>query len=183
MTFQACNQFTMTFALLAGLCMSSRVVAQDDDEAASLAKAHQQFRAVLDQTDDILYKTNDDGDGNKFYTVMWENGEDSLRYVVFLDKLGFYDSRDIYSLKCVTRVAVSENSFPPAVIKAVATTNDKVTLGNFSCSEDFTGVYASLPASLDGLTPGTMWLYSAYLHSNTVGMKEIIDEAITASGR
>ncbi|QDT32946.1 hypothetical protein [Thalassoglobus polymorphus] len=181
-----CNSTRMAsfvFALFAGLVFTSSGFAQDEDAAASLAKAHEQLRAVLDNTDNLFYKSGKENDGSTFYTVIWEHNDNSVKFIATLKKLGFYDGTDIYGLSLWTYVANEENAVPPAVIKAVATTTDRLSLGSFSCSQDFTKVFANVTASLDGLTPASMWFYAAYLQSNKEAMEGIIEEAMSASGR
>lgn len=169
--------------LLTAFACATHTFAQERDEAASLEKAHEQFRSLLDTTDNVFYKTNKGQDGSQFYTVVWEFDGKSVKFIATLRRLGFYGGEDIYGISLWTYVIDGDTAVPPAVIKAIATTNDRMTLGNISCSEDFTKVYANLTASLEGLTPGSFWLYAGYMHSNAEGMKATIEEALAGSGR
>lgn len=181
-----CKMTRSTFialALVFGLSQSGGAYAQDTNEEDSLAQAHEQLKSVLDSTDNVFYKSGKQENGTQFYTVIWEFDKKSVKFIATLNKLGFYNGKDIYSISFWTYVVDGETSVPPAVIKAVATANDRLTLGNISCSQDFTKVYANITASLEGLTPGSMWLYAAYMASNVEGMKAIIEEATAGSGR
>lgn len=165
--------------LVLGLGVLSAVFAQEEEangDQAAFASAHNNFVELLNNTDNVLFK-EEEREGTKFYTVVWEHGGEMLRINIDLKELGTYNGKRIFGFSAWTLVSQSEEPVPPAVIKAVATTNDRLTIGSVSCSDDFKYVFANVTGSVEGLTPGGLWLYFAYMNENAKHMRSIVEEA------
>lgn len=184
MNFASLHRTLSVFVILLSAGFTSPVFAQEQEakETAALAKAHTEFVELLKNTDNVFYKEGDD-EGRKFYLVMFELNGASTKMVISLKVLGTYSDKVIVGMSAWALVSETEEAVPPAVIKAVATMNDRLTLGSLSCSEDFKRVYANLNAATEGLTPGALWMYFAYVQSNAKEAKSIVEEAMPAAGR
>ncbi len=154
---------------------------QDSDEA--MKAAHVRLTKLLDETDDLFYKTKTGKNGLPFYTVVWESNGETSKIILGLKELGHYHGQYIYAINAWAYVATSEEPMPPAVIKAISTANDTLLVGNFSCSQNFKEVYANMSGMLEDSTSGSIWMYFAYLHSNRLKMKGLVDQAMAGSGR
>lgn len=166
-------------ALILGLGALSAGFAQEEEangDQADFVNAHDNFAQLLKNTDNVLFKEGE-REGIKFYTVVWEHGGEMLRINIDLKELGTYNGKQIFGFSAWTLVSQSEEPVPPAVIKAVATTNDRLTIGSVSCSDDFKYVFANVTGSVEGLTPGGLWLYFAYMNENAKHMRSIAEEA------
>lgn len=174
------SRFVALLVLPVAIAAFSPAYGQDDADAA-LEEAHKAFVEVLENTNNIFYKVQTNEAGATFYSILWDLDGETTRFIFNIKLHGTYGGRPIFGISAWTIVGQSEEAVPPAVIKAIATVNDRLLLGNISCSEDFTTVYANLTATADELTPGALWLYCAYLQENVKSMKAIMEEATTGS--
>ncbi|MEM8864343.1 MAG: hypothetical protein AAGF31_02220 [Planctomycetota bacterium] len=156
-------------------------MAQSEDEDEARANAHAKLVDLLDNTDDLFYKARKDNNGQPFYTLIWEADGETTRMILGLKQLGYYNGKYVYAISAWTYVAQSESRLPPAAIKAVAQANDSLMIGSYSCSSDFSKIYANMTGILDGATPGSVWMYCAYLHSNKMKLREAVQQAMAGS--
>lgn len=175
-------------AVTASLFSSATVNAQDADkpDEAEREAAFQKLGETLKGIDNLFYKEVTPESGHKFYQVIWESEGETSRITIELRELGHYMGKKVFKILAYATVAQSEGSMPPAVIKAVATRNERVGLtglGHFSMPEEFNVVYVNCVVPSDTLTPGQMWMIMAYMHSNRIGFKEEIGKLMSASGR
>jgi len=170
------------------LSHSSVVLAKPEQESDEAMKAaHGRLTKLLDETDDLFYKTKTSKNGQPFYTVIWESEGETSKIILGLKELGHYHGQYFYAINAWAYVATSEEPMPPAVIKAISTANDTLLVGNFSCSQNFKEVYANMSGILGDSTStsgsGSIWMYCAYLHSNRLKMKGLVDQAMAGAGR
>ncbi|GAB5440813.1 MAG: hypothetical protein Fues2KO_11620 [Fuerstiella sp.] len=172
-------------AVTASLFSSATVTAQDADnpDEAEREAAFQKLGETLKGIDNLFYKEVTTDSGYKFYQVMWESEGESSRITIELRELGHYQGKKVFKILAYATVAQSEGSMPPAVIKAVATRNERTGLGHFSMPEEFNVVYINCVVPSDTLTPGQLWMIMAYIHDNRIGFKEEIGKLMSASGR
>jgi hypothetical protein len=71
-------------------------------------------------------------------------------------------------------------SLPPAVIKAVAATNDRLLSGSVSVVEN--GVYSNCGLFLVDLTSDALWFYLYDVHDARVWFKKELDKLLASEG-
>jgi hypothetical protein len=156
-------------------------MAQDEDEAASWAAAHEKFVEQLDKIEGAFYKTSKSDSGNTFYTLMWEMEGETSKITIELRPVGHYANKSVFGIIVYATVIQSDSALPPAVIKAVATKSENTKLGHFSMTESFNTVYVNASLLSDNLTAGQIWMACAYVHQNRIGMKKEIDDLMAAT--
>ena len=171
------------FGFVAALAFSPDIACAQPEEDAAVAKkrANDELRDLLDNTNNLFYKASKDDNGNPFYTIVWEDGGESTRIIMSVKELGHYNNKYVHSIMAWTYVIESDSPLPPAAIKAVATESDSLLVGNFSCSSDFTKVYANMTGVLTDAKPGAIWMYCAYLHSNRLDLREKIEQSMSGT--
>lgn len=172
-------------AVVAHLMSASAAMAQDADAADQAAQeaAFQKLGEALKGVNGLFFKEVTTDSGYKFYQVIWESQAETSKITIELRKLGQYQGQPVYGVLMYSAVAQTEGSLPPAVIKAVATRNERTGLGYFSMPEAFNMVYVNCTAPSDTLTSGQLWMMMAYMHDNRIGFKEEISKLLSASGR
>lgn len=160
---------------------------KEKDQAAAEAreKATAQLKANLEKmSDNVFLRERTLDNGNKIFQLIWEMDGETSKITFELRELGHFRGDLVYGILAYSVVAsVNEGSMPPAVIKAVATKNERTGLGYFSMPEKFDTVFINMTAPSDTLTPGQLWMICAYMHQNRLGFHKEIESLLNASGR
>jgi len=160
----------------------SEIFAQPEQSVEDAFKeANAELVKLLDATDNLFYKTKKNDQGGTFYTIVWESEGESSKIILGLKKLGHYNNKYVFAISAWTYVARSDDPMPPAVIKAIALESDSLLVGSYSCSKDFKQVYANMSGVLENASTGSIWMYCAYLHTNRLGLKEKVDQALAGT--
>ncbi len=180
------SRCTMLYALILVISQTTLVSAQDDSsDQVALENAIVALKEKLAGiSDDIFLREQELESGMKIFQVIWEMDGETSKITLELRPLGQYDHKPVFGLFAYTTVAEVDNgSMPPAVIKAVATKNEKTVLGYFSMPESFDTVYMNTNTPSDTLTSGQLWMICAWLHKNRVEFKNEIDSILKATGQ
>lgn len=152
--------------------------AQDD---SGRKQADEHLQSELDKIDNLFLKTSETSAGNKMWIIMWEDSGETTKIAIELRDLGKYDHKPIYGLLAYASVVETESPVPPAVIKAIATKNERTGLGHFSSDEAFQTIYINSTAPCDTLTAGQLWIIFAYIHQNRIEFKGEISQLMAGS--
>ena len=179
----------LALTLLVIVSADRSAFAKEDDKEQAAAKAREkataQLKANLEKmSDNVFLRERTLDNGNKIFQLIWEMEGETSKITFELRELGHFRGELVYGILAYSVVAsVKEGSMPPAVIKAVATKNERTGLGYFSMPEKFDTVFINMTAPSDTLTPAQLWMICAYMHQNRVGFKKEIESLLNASGR
>ncbi len=163
-------------ALLSCVCLSldvAAVVAQSPPETTVDEK---KLEALLDEVG-VLYRKRFSEEGQFWeYAVAIEGGDQASMVKINLKQWGTRgDGTKVYTVygwTVVTELA-TDQPIPPEVIKYVASTNDKLMIGNYSIGGN--KVYANMGVIMQDLTASSLGMYLMNLHANCVTAKKEID--------
>lgn len=180
------NKSLAVIAFLSSLlltCASGLAQSESSDAQSALRNAESKLVAVLDNTDNLFYKTTKNGDAPTRYSVRWEEDGAVSNIVLLLRPLGTYKKEPLFGLLAYIVVAESENPFPPSVIKMVTVKSDTCVLGAYSMTENFNTIYISTTIPSDTLTPGQLWMTCSYLHMHNGEAKKEIEKIVAEFGK
>ncbi|KAA0131505.1 hypothetical protein FYZ48_25510 [Gimesia chilikensis] len=176
----------LAFSLMFVVMANGAAFAQEKDKAAEEAreKALAKLKTNLEKmSDNVFLREQTLDNGKKFYQLLWEMDGETSKITFELRELGHFHGELVFGILAYTVVAgVEEGSLPPAVIKAVATKNERTGLGYFSMPEKFDMVFMNMTTPSDTLTPAQLWMICGYMHQNRIGFKKEIENLLNASG-
>jgi len=171
------------FGYLLLTCVSGRAQSESPDAQSALRNAESKLVEVLDNTDNLFYKTTKNGDAPTRYSVRWEEDGAVSNIVLLLRPLGTYKKEPLFGLLAYIVVAESDNPFPPAVIKMVTVKSDTCVMGAYSMTESFNTVYLATTIPSDTLTPGQLWMTCSYLHMHNGEARKEIEKIMAEFGK
>ncbi len=173
------TNFAWFLLSIASVALAPSASFAQDDPGRKEADEHMQ--AELNKIDNLFFKTTETPAGDKMWVIMWEDSGETSKIAIELRNLGKYDNKPLFGLLAYSSVVETERPVPPAVIKAIATKNERTGLGHYSSDDAFQTIYINSTAPADNLTAGQLWIIFAYIHQNRLEFKTEIEQLMAGS--